>query len=173
MQRVLKEPCPFLELLVLIALSFSRHWALCKAYCTVRSNFFSFETEFLFKNLKAVLVQVDFDKSKHLSESMIKKRKEERERLIKEEADKEENEKKRSKLETLQKKEQMWVSKKCCDCDEQCVSWIPNGSKSAGSIKFWWIGILTFLRIQGRIRGNLGTNLIFLWAKIAFKTFLK
>ena len=68
---------------------------------------FAFETEFLFKNLKAVLVQVDFDKSKHLSESMIKKRKEERERLIKEEADKEENEKKRSKLETLQKKEQM------------------------------------------------------------------
>ena len=71
-------------------------------------------------------MQVDFDKSKHLSESMIKKRKEERERLIKEEADKEENEKKRSKLETLQKKEQMWVSKKCCDCDEQCVSWIMD-----------------------------------------------
>jgi hypothetical protein len=53
------------------------------------------------------VAQVDFDKTKHLSESMIKKRKEERERLIKEEADREEKEKTRSKLETLQKKEQM------------------------------------------------------------------
>jgi hypothetical protein len=53
------------------------------------------------------VTQVDFDKTKHLSESMIKKRKEERERLIKEEADREEKEKTRSKLETLQKKEQM------------------------------------------------------------------
>lgn len=57
-------------------------------------------------------IRVDFDKTKHLSEGMIKKRKEERERLIKEEAEKEENEKMRSKLESLQKKEQIKLLEK-------------------------------------------------------------
>ena len=50
---------------------------------------------------------MDFDQSKHLAESTIKKRKEERERLVKEEVDKTEKEKKNAKLEQLKKKEQM------------------------------------------------------------------
>ena len=45
------------------------------------------------KHLKS---QVDFDKSKHLAESTIKKRKGEREKLIKEEVDKMEEEKKKA-----------------------------------------------------------------------------
>ena len=52
---------------------------------------------------------MDFDQSKHLAESTIKKRKEERERLVKEEVDKTEKEKKNAKLEQLKKKEQMLV----------------------------------------------------------------
>merc|ERR1719336_1917779 len=48
-------------------------------------------------------VKVDFDKSKHLSETIIKQRKSERERLIKEERDKEVEENRRRNIEKLQK----------------------------------------------------------------------
>merc|ERR1719300_1465680 len=47
-------------------------------------------------------VKVDFDKSKHLSDSMIKQRKGERERLIKEERDKEVEENRRKNIEEMQ-----------------------------------------------------------------------
>jgi len=54
-------------------------------------------------------IKVDFDKSKHLAESTIKKRKAEREKLIKEEVDKMEEEKKKTRLEELKKNEQLRV----------------------------------------------------------------
>ncbi|XP_023344762.1 A-kinase anchor protein 17A [Eurytemora carolleeae] len=52
-------------------------------------------------------IKVDFDRSKHLAESTIKARKEERERLVKEEVDRMEKEKRNARLEHLQKKEQI------------------------------------------------------------------
>merc|ERR550532_3592791 len=52
-------------------------------------------------------VKVDFDKTKHLSETMIKQRKAERERLIKEERDKEVEENRRKNIEAMQKSEKL------------------------------------------------------------------
>jgi len=54
-------------------------------------------------------IRVDFDQTKHLAESTIKKRKAERETLIKEEVDKMEEEKKKARLEELKKNEQLKV----------------------------------------------------------------
>ena len=54
-------------------------------------------------------VKVDFDKSKHLSETIIKQRKSERERLIKEERDKEVEENRRRNIEEMQKSEKLYV----------------------------------------------------------------
>ena len=52
-------------------------------------------------------IKVDFDKTKHLSETMIKQRKAERERLIKEERDKEVEENRRKNIEEMQKSEKL------------------------------------------------------------------
>ena len=52
-------------------------------------------------------VKVDFDKSKHLSETLIKQRKQERERLIKEEREKEVEENRRKNIEEMQKSEKL------------------------------------------------------------------
>jgi len=52
-------------------------------------------------------IKVDFDKSKHLAESSIKARKAEREKLVKEEVDKLESEKKKARLQELQRNEQI------------------------------------------------------------------
>ena len=58
-------------------------------------------------------VKVDFDKSKHLSETIIKQRKSERERLIKEERDKEVEENRRRNIEEMQKSEKLYVDIIC------------------------------------------------------------
>jgi len=54
-------------------------------------------------------IKVDFDRTKHLAESSIKARKEERERLVKEEYEKAEQDKKNKKLEQIQSKKQLRV----------------------------------------------------------------
>lgn len=59
-------------------------------------------------------VKVDFDKSKHLSETIIKQRKSERERLIKEERDKEVEENRRRNIEEMQKSEKLYVDMSIC-----------------------------------------------------------
>ena len=52
-------------------------------------------------------VKVDFDKTKHLSETMIKQRKAERERLTKEERDKEVEENRKRNIAEMQKSEKL------------------------------------------------------------------
>ena len=52
-------------------------------------------------------IKTDFDKSKHLAESTIKQRKVERERIVKEEREKEKIENNKKLLEEIQKSEQM------------------------------------------------------------------
>ena len=56
-------------------------------------------------------IKVDFDKSKHLSETMIKQRKAERERLTQEERVKEVEENRRKNIAEMQKSEKLWVEK--------------------------------------------------------------
>jgi len=52
-------------------------------------------------------IKVDFDQTKHLSETTVKKRKEERERLVKEEVEKLETDKKKARLAELKKNQQL------------------------------------------------------------------
>ena len=52
-------------------------------------------------------VQVDFDKTKHLADSTIKKRQMEREKLILKEREKEESEKKTRELEELKRQDEL------------------------------------------------------------------
>ena len=52
-------------------------------------------------------IKVDFDKSKHLSETMIKQRRSERDRLIQEEREKEVEENRRKNIEEMQKNEEL------------------------------------------------------------------
>jgi len=52
-------------------------------------------------------IKTDFDKSKHLSETTVKQRKVERERIVKEERDKEREENNKKKLEEMQKNENL------------------------------------------------------------------
>jgi hypothetical protein len=51
--------------------------------------------------------QVDFDKTKHLAETTIKKREEERDRLRKKEMEKEDAERKKKELEELKRTEEL------------------------------------------------------------------
>ncbi len=51
--------------------------------------------------------QVDFDKTKHLAESTIKKRQQEREKLIDKEREKEESERRRKELEELKRQDEL------------------------------------------------------------------
>merc|ERR1719431_62921 len=52
-------------------------------------------------------IKTDFDKSKHLAETTIKQRKVERERIVKEERDKEKEESNKKRLEEMQKNQQL------------------------------------------------------------------
>merc|ERR1711874_435909 len=52
-------------------------------------------------------IKTDFDKSKHLAETTIKQRKVERERIVKEERDKEKEESNKKRLEEMQKNEHL------------------------------------------------------------------
>eukprot|EP00092_Neocalanus_flemingeri_P019844 GFUD01021495.1.p1 GENE.GFUD01021495.1~~GFUD01021495.1.p1 ORF type:complete len:424 (+),score=128.01 GFUD01021495.1:62-1333(+) len=54
-------------------------------------------------------IKTDFDKSKHLAETTIKQRKAERERIVKDERDKEKQENNKKRLEEMQKNEQLKV----------------------------------------------------------------
>ena len=50
---------------------------------------------------------MDFDKTKHLAESTIKKRQQEREKLIDKEREKEESERRRKELEELKRQDEL------------------------------------------------------------------
>ena len=52
-------------------------------------------------------MQVDFDKTKHLADATIKKRTQEREKLIDKEREKEENERKRKELEEMKRADEL------------------------------------------------------------------
>ena len=52
-------------------------------------------------------LQVDFDKTKHLADATIKKRSQEREKLIDKEREKEENERKRKELEEMKRADEL------------------------------------------------------------------
>lgn len=53
------------------------------------------------------MMQVDFDKTKHLAESTIKKREKEREKLIQREREKEEAEKRKRQLDELKRADEL------------------------------------------------------------------
>ena len=53
------------------------------------------------------VLKVDFDKSKHLADSTIKKRGNEREKLIEKERDKEESERRRKELEDMKRQQEL------------------------------------------------------------------
>ena len=52
-------------------------------------------------------LQVDFDKSKHLSDAYIKKRQQERDKLIEKEREKEESERRRKELEEMKREQEL------------------------------------------------------------------
>ena len=54
-----------------------------------------------------LVFQVDFDKTKHLAESTIKKRSQEREKLIQKEREKDEAERRKAELEELKRAEEL------------------------------------------------------------------
>ena len=71
---------------------------------TLRSIVFEVEVKF------ACLLKVDFDKTKHLSDPAIRRRKNEREKLMAQEREKEEKERKEQELQEQKREEERYVA---------------------------------------------------------------
>ena len=67
----------------------------------------AFDDDLHWRVFFSFVLKVDFDKSKHLADSTIKKRGNEREKLIEKERDKEESERRRKELEDMKRQQEL------------------------------------------------------------------